>query len=110
MRKSLRLPPLRRTIKATASGTTAARVARKRPAAAILALTPNVATSRRLSLLWGAHSVLTEDVDSYEEMTTKARHHAQDEGFAKPNDIIVVTAGIPFHSAGNTNNIRLMQI
>ena len=85
-------------------------MARKRPAAAILALTPNVATSRRLSLLWGAHSVLTEDVDSYEEMTTKARHHAQDEGFAKPNDIIVVTAGIPFHSAGNTNNIRLMQI
>lgn len=94
----------------TASGTTAARVARKRPAASILALTPNVATSRRLSLLWGAHSVLTEDVDSYEEMTSKACHHAQDEGFARSNDIIVVTAGIPFHTAGNTNNIRLMQV
>src|SRR6478609_8019550 len=90
----------------TASGTTAARVARKRPAAAILALTPNVATSRRLSLLWGAHSVLTDDVDSYEEMTAKACQHARDEGFAKPNDIIVVAAGIPFHTAGNTNNIR----
>ena len=84
----------------TASGTTAARVARKRPAVPILALTPNLATSRRLCLLWGAHSVCTDDVDSYEEMTAKACHTRQEEGFAKPNDIIVVTAGIPFHTAG----------
>ncbi|KQO80493.1 pyruvate kinase [Methylobacterium sp. Leaf90] len=94
----------------TESGTTAARVARKRPAVPILALTPNIDTSRRLSLLWGAHSVRTDDVDSYEEMTAKACHHAQEEGFAKPNDIVVVAAGIPFHTTGNTNNIRLIQI
>jgi pyruvate kinase len=94
----------------TASGTTAARVARKRPTAAILALTPNVATSRRLCLLWGARSVLTEDVDSYEEMTAKACQHVQQEGFAKANDFIVVTAGIPFKTTGNTNNIRLINI
>ena len=43
-------------------------------------------------------------------MTAKAGLHAQAEGFAKPNDIIVVTAGIPFHTMGNTNNIRLMQV
>ena len=94
----------------TASGTTAARVARKRPEPPILALTPSLATSRRLCLLWGAHSVLTEDVDSYEEMTERAAHYAQQEGFAEPNDIIVTTAGIPFHTPGNTNNIRLIQI
>ncbi|MCE4225566.1 pyruvate kinase [Methylobacterium sp. C25] len=94
----------------TSSGTTAARVARKRPKAPILALTPNLATSRRLSLLWGAHSVLTQDVGSYEEMTANAAHHARTEGFAEPNDIIVTTAGIPFHTTGNTNNIRLIQI
>ncbi|WP_411901461.1 pyruvate kinase [Methylorubrum thiocyanatum] len=94
----------------TESGTTAARVARKRPAVPILALTPNIDTSRRLSLLWGAHSVRTDDVDSYEEMTAKACHHAQEEGFAKPNDIVVTAAGIPFHTTGNTNNIRLIQI
>ncbi|MCJ2034905.1 pyruvate kinase [Methylobacterium sp. J-068] len=94
----------------TASGTTAARVARKRPAVPILALTPNRDTSRRLSLLWGAHSVRTDDVDSYEAMTAKACRHAQEEGFAKPNDTIVTAAGIPFHTTGNTNNIRLIQI
>ncbi|KQP07537.1 pyruvate kinase [Methylobacterium sp. Leaf99] len=94
----------------TTSGTTAARVARKRPAVPILALTPNVATARRLSLLWGTHPVHTDDVDSYEEMTAKAAQHARDEGFAKPNDMIVTTAGIPFHTVGNTNNIRVIQI
>lgn len=43
-------------------------------------------------------------------MTAKARHHARGEGFAKPNDIVVITAGIPFHTAGTTDNIRLMQV
>ncbi|MBD8906645.1 pyruvate kinase [Methylorubrum zatmanii] len=94
----------------TTSGTTAARVARKRPAVPILALTPSRETARRLSLLWGTHSVRTDDVDSYEEMTTKACHHAQEEGFAKPNDMIVAAAGIPFHTVGNTNNIRVIQM
>jgi pyruvate kinase len=94
----------------TASGTTAARVARKRPEPPILALTPNLATARRLCLLWGAHSVQTVDVNSYEEMVTKAAHHAQVEEFAKSNEYIVVAAGIPFHTTGNTNNIRVLQI
>ncbi|KQT59946.1 pyruvate kinase [Methylobacterium sp. Leaf456] len=94
----------------TTSGTTAARVARKRPAVPILALTPSRATSRRLSLLWGTHSVHTADVDSYEEMTNEAARHAREEGFAKEHDMIVAAAGIPFHTVGNTNNIRVIQV
>ena len=94
----------------TSSGTTAARVARKRPAVPILALTPNLATSRRLCLLWGAHSVLSDEVSSYEEMTAGAARYAQEEGFARPNDMIVTAAGIPFSTVGNTNNIRIIQI
>jgi len=94
----------------TMSGTTTARVARKRPAVPILALTPSLATARRLCLMWGAHSVHTEDVDSYEEMTSKAAHAAQKEDFATRNDLVVTTAGIPFHTTGNTNNIRVIQL
>lgn len=85
-------------------------MARKRPAVPILALTPSRETARRLSLLWGTHSVHTDDVDSYEEMTSKAAQHAQGEGFAKANDMIVAAAGIPFHTVGNTNNIRVIQV
>ncbi len=37
----------------TASGATALRVARERPRAPILTLTPNRDTARRLTLVWG---------------------------------------------------------
>src|SRR6195952_4624432 len=98
------------TVAFTLSGTTAARIARKRPAVPILALTPDLATSRRLCLLWGAHSVRADEVSSYEEMVTNAVAHAVEEEFAKPNDLVVVAAGIPFAVAGNTNNIRIAQV
>jgi pyruvate kinase len=94
----------------TLSGTTAARIARKRPSVPILAMTPDQRTSRRLCLLWGAHSVLSEDVHSYEEMVTRATGTAISEEFARPADQILVVAGIPFGQAGMTNNLRVVQV
>ena len=94
----------------TSSGTTAARIARKRPAVAILAITPDEQVSRRLCLLWGTHSVLSEDVRTYEEMVDRATARALSEEFARPTDLIVVVAGIPFAQAGTTNNLRVVQV
>ncbi|MCJ2035897.1 pyruvate kinase [Methylobacterium sp. J-068] len=94
----------------TLSGTTAARVARRRPEVPILALTPDEATSRRLCLLWGAHSVRADEVDTYEAMVAGAVAHAVEEGFARANDRVVIAAGIPFAVAGTTNNIRIAQV
>jgi pyruvate kinase len=86
----------------TSSGTTAARIARKRPKVAILAITPDQQVSRQLCLLWGAHSVLSEDIHTYEEMVDRATETALAEAFARPADSIVVVAGIPFGEAGTT--------
>jgi pyruvate kinase len=94
----------------TSSGTTAARIARKRPSVPILAMTPDQAVSRRLCLLWGAHSILAQDVHSYEEMVTRAGEMVMSEEFARPVDQIVVVAGIPFGQAGTTNNLRVVQV
>ena len=94
----------------TSSGTTAARIARKRPKVAILAVTPDQRVSRQLCLLWGAHSVLSEDIHTYEEMVDRATETALAEEFARPADSIVVVAGIPFGEAGTTNNLRVVQI
>jgi pyruvate kinase len=91
----------------TSSGTTAARIARKRPAVAILAVTPDLAVSRRLCLLWGAHSVLSDDVLSYEDMVNRAKAATLDEAFAEKGQRIVIVAGIPFGKAGSTNNLRV---
>jgi pyruvate kinase len=94
----------------TSSGTTAARVARKRPSQPILAITPNPEISRRLCLLWGAHSLLSEDVKTYEEMVEHATAFALREEFAAVGDILVVVAGIPFGQAGTTNNLRVTSV
>ena len=94
----------------TSSGTTAARIARKRPAVPILAITPDEMVARRLCLLWGAHGLLSEDVRTYEEMVDAASAKALSEGFANPADLIVVVAGIPFAQAGTTNNLRVLQV
>lgn len=94
----------------TSSGTTASRVARKRPSQPILAITPNLDVSRRLCLLWGAHSVPSDDVQTYEEMVERATAFAIDEGLVSGNDLLVVVAGVPFGQAGSTNNLRIISI
>ena len=66
--------------------------------------------SRRLCLLWGAHSVFSDDVHTYEEMVDRASATVLSEEFAEPGDVVVVVAGIPFAQAGTTNNLRVVQL
>jgi pyruvate kinase len=94
----------------TASGATAARIAGKRPRVPILAATTSVEVSRQLCLLWGAHSVLCEIVQSYEEMVGRATELAKQEKFAGTSDVVVVVAGIPLGQAGTTNNLRVVSV
>ncbi len=94
----------------TSSGTTAARIARKRPSLPLLAVTPNLDVARKLCLLWGAHSVLSDDVHGYEEMVERAVDLAVGEQFAANGDDVVVVAGIPFAQPGTTNNLRVVRV
>ena len=94
----------------TMTGSTAMRSARERPDVPIVVLTNKQETARRLSVLWGAHCVYTEDVDSTREMVDKACRIAAKEGFAKPGQMIVITAGVPFGTPGTTNLLRIAWI
>ena len=94
----------------TSSGTTVARISRKRPSLPILAITPDLQVARRMALMWGAHSVHSEDAHSYEEMVTIAEATVRSEDFAQPGDLVVVVAGIPFGQSGSTNNLRVIRI
>ena len=91
----------------TKSGSTGLRAARERPEAPIIALTPSLDTARRLSLAWGLHCVLTEDAHDLDDVVERAAHFAQVEGFAKPGERIVVTAGVPLGTPGATNLLRV---
>ena len=91
----------------TSSGSTAMRIARERPAPAILALTPNRATARQLSIVWGVHAVTTKDADDLDDMAKRACKFANREEFSRENDRVVIVAGVPFGTPGATNMIRI---
>jgi len=63
-----------------------------------------------MALLWGAHSVQSANVRSYEEMVTVAETMVKQEAFAREGDSVVVVAGVPFGQAGSTNNLRVARI
>ena len=94
----------------TASGFSALRASRERPATPILALTAHLATARRLALVWGVHPVPFEEVHDVAEMVEHAGATAVGRGFAAPGDVIVVIAGLPFGRSGGTNLLHVLRI
>jgi pyruvate kinase len=91
----------------TSSGSTGIRAARERPSKPIIALSPNVRTTRRLSVVWGIHCIQTEDAVNLDDMVDRACVIAYQEGFARPGDRIAITAGIPLGTPGATNMLRI---
>ena len=83
------------------------RAARERPESPILALTPLLETARMLSMVWGAHSVLTQELQTFAQMVHVACETAYTEQFAKIDDKIIITAGVPFGNPGATNILRV---
>lgn len=94
----------------TASGTTAARISRARPALPIMALTPSEQVARQLSLFWGVVGLRSQDIVTYEQSIQRAEQAAIDTDLARANDLIVVVTGFPFSQSGSTNNLRVAQI
>lgn len=107
VRKVTSILPVTATVAYTTSGSTTLRIARERPEAPILSLTPNLATARRLALVWGVHSVHTEDAKDVEDMVAKASRIALVEGFAESGRPLVIIAGMPFGTPGSTNLLRI---
>ena len=91
----------------TKSGITAMRAARERSSAPIIAPTPSIETARRLTLVWGTHSVITEDIRDFDDMVKRASQIARQEGFAQAGERIVITAGVPLGTSGATNMVRV---
>ncbi len=91
----------------TFSGSTALRVARERPKSPIVAISPNLATGRRLSLVWGVHSIVAEDARNQDDMVDRACRLAFKDGFAKAGQRIIIVAGVPLGTPGATNMVRI---
>lgn len=92
----------------TGSGMSARRVARERPAAPMLVLTPSLKIARRLGLLWGTHCVITKDIGSFEEMIAKGKRMALRHGFGAAGSRLITLAGVPFGTPGSTNLLHIV--
>ncbi len=94
----------------TSSGTTGLRASRERPNVPIIALSPIIQTARRLSICWGMHCVVTHDATDLDDMVNRACRIAVTEGFGKPGDRIIISAGVPLGTPGATNMLRIAYI
>lgn len=107
MRRVAGLLPVSATVTFTWSGFSSLRAARERPGAPILGLSPNLATLRYLTLVWGVHTVEAQAVPNVGEMVKQACQIAVKEGFANLNQPIVLVGGMPFGKPGTTNLLRV---
>jgi pyruvate kinase len=91
----------------TFSGATVLRVARERPKSPIVAISPNLATARRLSLVWGVHCVVAEDARDQDDMVERACRLAFKDGFTRAGQRVIIVAGVPLGTPGATNMLRI---
>ncbi|MBC7216925.1 MAG: pyruvate kinase [Candidatus Caldatribacterium sp.] len=94
----------------TQSGFTARILSSFRPGMPVLALTPDEATYRRLSIVWGVRPALLEAPHEVESVTLlkRAEELLLSWGMASPSDPVVFVASSPF--LGYRNLIRLYRL
>lgn len=92
---------------ATSSGYTTRMVSKFRPSAPIIAATTKESVRRRLSLSWGVYSVLTDQLNSTDDIIDLSVQKALDAKLINNGDLIVITAGVPVGVAGTTNLIKV---
>ncbi len=95
----------------TSSGLTTFLTARERPNLPILAITPDIIVARRLGIVWGAKSFVNKaGFKSFDKIEDIAVKIAVENGFAKPGEHIIITAGFPLGKKGRTNMLHTVYI
>ncbi len=91
----------------TQSGSTARLVSRMKPSVPLIAVTPAETTYRKLALVWGAIPLLMEPAESAEAMERQALDSVTKADLLRRGDTVILTAGLPLHAAGTTNNVKV---
>jgi pyruvate kinase len=95
----------------TRSGFSARLVSSYRPEIPIFAITTEETTFRQLAPVWGVRPIVYHEGEvSYEALTAFGKSCVLQSGAGRPGDSVVVTAGVPFHTSGSTNTMRVEQL
>jgi pyruvate kinase len=93
----------------TRSGRTARILSAHRPRVPVLAVSPNIATVRRLQVLFGVRCVLAEEWTSLRSLLDDCAQFAKDAGVADSGELIAITAGLPAQELG-TNLFEIHRV
>lgn len=94
----------------TWSGSTPRLVARFRPRQPIVAPTPNPATFHALTFCWGVVPLSIRSAETIDDQLRLAVVATRDAGWARANDLVVLTGGTPLHVPGTTNFIKVERV
>ena len=91
----------------TKNGRTARSMSKFRPEQPIIAATPETATYHQLALSWGVYPVLALKQDTAEQLMLHAIDCAEKIDAVSDGDQVVIAAGVPLDTPGNTNMLKV---
>jgi len=94
----------------THSGSTARMIARYRPAARIVAMTPIQNICRQLSIVWGITPFLIREYNSSDEIPEVAQEVLKKENLLVEGEKYVITGGVPVGIPGTTNYLSVLKL
>jgi pyruvate kinase len=95
----------------TRTGRTAQAMARFRPGARLIGLSPDPRTVNALAVCWGVEPVQVDEYRSTDDMVWSAVETAINHGLVDPGDVVLVLAGAPDrHSGAATDVLRIVPI
>lgn len=97
-------------IAVTKSGKTARSMSKFRPHEPIIAATPEPKTFQQLSLSWGVYPVLARYQNTSDDLFRHAIDCAKQIGAVQDGDLVVIAAGIPLNTCGNTNTLKVERV
>lgn len=97
-------------ITVTISGFTAGKISRYKPSCPIIGCSISPRVCRQMNLMWGVTPLLIEREETADDLFEEAAKVAEEAGLIKKGDVVVLTAGVPLGTAGNTNMLRVIEI
>jgi pyruvate kinase len=94
----------------TLSGYTARQIARHRPVTPVVAVSPSAKTQRRMALVWGVECLVVREYFNSTDDMLKQAVSVLDPLLVSAGGRIVITAGVPFGSSGQTNLIQVHEL
>ncbi|MDE7404305.1 MAG: pyruvate kinase, partial [Lachnospiraceae bacterium] len=85
-------------------------IARYKPKCAVIACSVSPKVCRQLALSWGVTPIWIARENTADDLFDEAVHAAEEAGYIKKGDKVVLTAGVPLGISGKTNMIRVVEV